>query len=948
MSNYDDIDDLYGNFENVEQNIVPVYLGEINSVNLGVFSAEEIRNISVLQLSNNETLAPSGIPSVGGLSDSRLGANSTFSNQKSWNCDTCGLSGFEDKNGLSCTGHFGHIELEAKMYHIKFMDVLQYIFESTCTNCFNFRLDIDQYINDDLTIKKNVNIPQNILSILKSKNNTTKRFWKMSKEKTVCENCDEAVWNLLKSKKNITVLQILNKKTGETKDVDPTFFYNFFSKISNFHVSILNIKFRPEDIILSNFLIPPPVIRPTISNDGQVGEDDLTVKLKTIIGINNKLARDSTCKVALQEAIASYFDSKIVLSQKNQNVMKKSIVTRLKGKTGRIRGNLMGKRVDFCARTVITGDPTLKISEIGIPQSIANTLTYPEICTVYNIEKLQKYVNNGFRHIFTEDPETVIELLDYPEDFKDYLKYLNFKYFLEHNKFEIKLENQFDKYIQKQNEEGNIESNITLDAKTRYKLTKVFLWDIFNPKHSPIYPYCKLISKVDEFGKKKVSFNCKYYKGVPLVKVGDIIERTLVDGDWIVFNRQPSLHKFSMMGHQVKVMPGSTFRMNVAACTPYNADFDGDEMNVFVPQSVEAISEIKELMSVNSNLVGPQSNKPVIGIVQDPLLGAMLLTRDNVKLNKEDMFQMIVNTDMAKYPIPDSSGWYTGKSIISICFPNDFFYRNGDVVIENGQMIAGTLTKKTGLGTSNGSIIHVLFLDYSPTAAAYFIDTLSQITNSYLLYHGFSVGIGDCIGSEDNSREIKQVLSKLKDNSNLVNFGSISSQVRKITNQNIKTTNNFKLMEFAGSKGSTTNIAQIMSSVGGQSLGADMIPKSFTNLNRTLPHFPENCASPEANGFVSNCYIKGLSPSEFWFHSVASRVGVSDTALKTAQTGYNQRRLVKAMEDLKVDVDGSVRNSEGEIVMFEYGHDGFSSEKMEEQSIDMFGMTNDELEKFLE
>ncbi|KAJ2791710.1 DNA-directed RNA polymerase II core subunit rpo21, partial [Coemansia helicoidea] len=307
---------------------------------------------------------------------------------------------------------------------------------------------------------------------------------------------------------------------------------------------------RPEWMVIQVMPVPPMTVRPSIQMDAmRPAEDDLTYKLNDILKANDRLQR---CVVEgapahlvreyvelLQYHVATFMNNeKSFMPQALQKSGRpiKSIRARLKGKEGRLRGNLMGKRVDFSARTVITGDPNISIDQVGVPRSIARNLTYPETVTPYNIDRLQEYVRNG----------------------------------------------------------------------------------------RDVYPGAKYVIR-DNGETINLMFN-KQRGDFPL-QIGYKVERNLLDDDVIIFNRQPSLHKMSMMGHRVKVMPYSTFRLNLSVTTPYNADFDGDEMNLHVPQSEESRAEIKEICMVPKQIVSPQSNKPVMGIVQDTLCAIRKFTR---------------------------------------------------------------------------------------------------------------------------------------------------------------------------------------------------------------------------------------------------------------------------------------------------------------------------------
>ncbi|KAI8344064.1 hypothetical protein BC941DRAFT_407662, partial [Chlamydoabsidia padenii] len=566
----------------------------------------------------------------------------------------------------------------------------------------------------------------------------------------------------------------------------------------------------------------------------------------------------------------------------------KSIRARLKGKEGRLRGNLMGKRVDFSARTVITGDPNLSLDEVGVPRSIARNLTYPEIVTSYNIDKLQALVRNG------------------------------------------PLEHPGAKYVIRDNGER-------IDLRYRQRAGEI-----------------------------------------PL-QLGYRVERHIVDGDVVIFNRQPSLHKMSMMGHRIRVMPYSTFRLNLSVTSPYNADFDGDEMNLHVPQSLETRAEVTEICMVPKQIVSPQSNKPVMGIVQDTLAGIRKFTLRDTFMTKD----LVMNIVMW---VPDWDGFipppailkpkpmWTGKQIVSMVIPKGIncqtFYFNhpddettyispGDsrVIIENGELVCGIVCKKT-VGTAGGGLIHTIVNELGSEAAKNFLTGTQQVVNYWLLQNGFSIGIGDTIADKQTMATITNIISqakqrvqeiiitaqqdKLEIQPGMTLRESFEAKVNQTLNKarddagklaqtNLKIDNNVKQMVMAGSKGSFINISQMSACVGQQNVEGKRIPYGFKL--RTLPHFSKDDHSPESRGFVENSYLRGLTPTEFFFHAMGGREGLIDTAVKTAETGYIQRRLVKALEDVMVKYDGTVRNSLGDIIEFCYGEDGMDGCSVEKQKL---------------
>jgi DNA-directed RNA polymerase II subunit RPB1 len=491
------------------------------------------------------------------------------------------------------------------------------------------------------------------------------------------------------------------------------------------------------------------------------------------------------------------------------------------------------------------------------------------------------------------------------------------------------------------------------------------------------------------------------------MRVTDAWRRHVNDGDVVVFNRQPTLHKMSMMGHRVRVLPYSTFRLNLSVTTPYNADFDGDEMNLHVPQSQESRAEIEELMMVHRLIVSPQSNKPVMGIVQDSLLGTKLFTKRDTFLDRDlvnNILMWLPNWD-GKVPQPavlKPRPLWTGKQIFSMLIPpvnllrksiaapkdgeknDDFSPTDTKVRIEKGRLVMGIVCKNT-VGNSKGSLVHVIFNERGPEEARNFLDSVQAVVNYWLMNRGFSIGIGDTIADSATMQQVNKIIAEAKaevaDVIRTLQEGrlemrpgrtlmetfevEVNNKLNKARDKageaatySLRSTNATVEMVTAGSKGSFINISQMIACVGQQNVEGKRIPYGFRN--RTLPHFVAQDMSPEsrgapslspppppdpavvltacAPGFVENSYLRGLNPQEFFFHAMGGREGLIDTAVKTSETGYIQRRLMKAMEDVMVKYDGTVRNSLGDVVQFLYGEDGFDGTAIEEQFIDVIFM----------
>jgi|EP00979_Chaetoceros_neogracilis_P014092 DNA-directed RNA polymerase II subunit RPB1 len=677
---------------------------------------------------------------------------------------------------------------------------------------------------------------------------------------------------------------------------------------------------RPEWLLVQVLPIPPLHVRPSVNMGGGSGtsEDDLTHQIVNVIKSNIALKNAITngepqiiveqFEQSLQHNTAAFMDNELrgmpQITQRSGRPLK-TLVQRLKGKEGRIRGNLMGKRVDFSARTVITADPNLGIHQVGVPRSIAMNLTVPERVTPFNLSELSALVSNG----------------------------------------------------------------------------------------PTIHPGAKHIIRSDG---TRVDLRFVKNKSDLMLSNGWIVERHLRDGDVVLFNRQPSLHKMSIMGHRAKVLDWSTFRLNLSCTSPYNADFDGDEMNLHVPQSLPARTEAELMMLSPRVIVSGQSNRPVMGIVQDSLLAAQKMTKRGVFLERDLVFNIlmwIVNWD-GRVPPPaiiKPKELWTGKQIMSLILPkinlkgkansgptkdadgnpmpNTFNAYDHEVTIQEGELLTGTIDKKT-IGSGMGGIIHTSWLDTGYEETARFMNQIQQVTNYWVLQSSFSIGVTDTVADVETMEQIESTINKAKRQVlDLVRQGqqgdletqpgrtmveSFEQFVNKVLNtardhagksaqSSLDETNSVKAMVTAGSKGSFINISQIIACVGQQNVEGKRIPYGFKH--RTLPHFTKDDLGPESRGFVENSYLRGLSPQEFFFHAMGGREGLIDTACKTAETGYIQRRLVKAMETVMARYDGTLRTSGGNIVQFLYGEDGMDAVWIERQSFDLLTLGKSELEQ---
>jgi DNA-directed RNA polymerase II subunit RPB1 len=550
--------------------------------------------------------------------------------------------------------------------------------------------------------------------------------------------------------------------------------------------------------------------------------------------------------------------------------------------------------VEFSARSVITPDPNISVAELGVPLKIAMNLTHPERVTAFNIDRLYALIQNG------------------PDK----------------------------------------------------------------------YPGAKTIVRAADG--RMISLKHVNAKEIQLYS-GDIVNRHIMDGDIVLFNRQPSLHRMSMMGHRAKVLPYNTFRLNVSVTAPYNADFDGDEMNAHIPQSIEAAIELREIAAVPLQIVGPRESKPIVSVVQDTLVGVNRFTRPNMLFNRREAMNLLVwaqrwDGHLPAPAITDPHPLWSGAQLLSTLLPpvnlemrnisfddaKDNFDSPNFVKIHNGIIKQGILDKDV----FSKALIHVIYNDYGHEVTVDFLDSLQRMMANFLMNSGFSVGISDLIADEDTKGKIENELSVLKgqiedillqvhtglfDNSSgrsnheefeskiFATLNKVIDRAGKEGRNSLSDDNRMTNMIKAGSKGSNTNVAQMIAVLGQQNVEGKRIPYGFQD--RTLPHFKRFDDGAAARGFIESSFVKGLTPHEFFFHAMSGREGLIDTAVKTADTGYMQRQLVKAMEDLTIQHDGSVRDAVGNIIQFAYGEDSIICTKIESQPLNLGAMTDAQIKE---
>ncbi len=864
----------------------------IGSIKFSCVSPDEIRRMSATKIITADTYDDEGYPIEMGLMDPHMGVI-----EPGLRCKTCGCKVDE------CPGHFGHIDLAMPVIHVGFIKDIKMLLESTCSSCGRLMLSEDQIQARLDSMEKMEEYGGDTVEF----KNYSKETAKDASGKGMCPYCGVEQIKI-KLDKPTTFREVSDNHKLTAKEVRER-----LERIPDDDLRALGFDpetCRPEWMVLTALAVPPVTVRPSITLDsGDRSEDDLTHKLVDVLRINQRLRENRDAGAPqlivedlwelLQYHVTTYFDNQtsgIPPARHRSGRPLKTLAQRLKGKEGRFRSNLSGKRVNFSARTVISPDPLLSINEVGVPVIAARELTVPVHVNAHNLDMMREFVARG------PGP-----LSDHP-----YVPGVN--------------------YV------------IRSDGRR---------------------------IRVTETNKETVAEG---------LEVDYTVERQLVDGDVVLFNRQPSLHRMSMMGHRVRIMDGRTFRFNLCVCPPYNADFDGDEMNLHVLQSDEARAEARILMQVQENILSPRYGGPIIGAIHDHITGAYFLTHGNPRFGRAEAMNILFKLgnpgDKMGIEIPapfvDENGaeYWTGKQLFSVVLPDDFnttFKANicqscdrcqkdqcpydAYVKIRDGKLLCGTIDVKA-IGNSKGKILDRIARDYGSDRAALFINQVTRLALGAIMNHGFSTGIGDedipeeaalqiANNTQDCIDKVSELVQSYRDGtleqmpgrslretlevSVMKTLGEARDGAGKIAGKHLGMSNPAVIMAKAGARGSMLNLSQMAGCVGQQAVRGERLSRGY--WGRTLPHFQKGDLGAYARGFCSNSYKSGLSPTEFFFHAMGGREGLVDTAVRTSRSGYMQRRLVSALEDLKLTADGTVRNTVGTVVQFLYGEDGVDPSK---------------------
>lgn len=1034
---------------------------EIVSVDFGVLTSNEIRNLSAKQITNPTVLDNLGHPISSGLYDLALGA---FLRNL---CSTCGL---DEK---FCPGHQGHIELPVPCYNPLFFNQLYIYLRASCLFCHHFRLkslDVHRYACklkllqyglideayqlDHITItglpdaesdddeaeednslsgnsdKKSKNLAQILSLELKQKrkefvdvsiakalstgkttvkgtftaivNDERKKlvhdFHKRLLSRPKCDNCGmyspkfrkdgfTKIFETALNDKQLTNNRVKglirqdmiknSKENNKTTDEDSfDIGRNPASRpktgstyiLSTEVKAILNAVFRseqqvlqyifhsrpnlskklvkPEAFFMDVVVVPPTRFRLPSKMGDEVHENAQNQLLSKILTTSllirdlnaemSKLQKDKVSVddrrvifsrlmnafVTIQNDVNSFIDSSKAQGANGANVPVPGVKQALEKKEGLFRKHMMGKRVNYAARSVISPDPNIETNEIGVPPVFAVKLTYPEPVTSYNIAELRQAVING------------------PD--------------------------KWPGAIQIQNEDGTLVSLIGMTLEQRKALANQLMTPSSN-------------SSTHVLNKK--------------------VYRHIKNRDIVIMNRQPTLHKASMMGHKVRVLPGEkTLRLHYANTGAYNADFDGDEMNMHFPQNENARAEAFNLANTDSQYLTPTSGSPVRGLIQDHISAGVWLTNKDTFFTREQYQQYIYGCIRPEHghathdkivtlpptifkPVP----LWTGKQLITTVLlnvtppdmpginltskskiKNEYWAKSSeenDVIFKNGALLCGILDKNQ-YGSSKYGIVHSLHELYGPDVAAKVLSVLGRLFTNYIMSTAFTCGMDDLrltaegnkwrsdilktsidTGREaaaevtnlekDTPADDPELLKRLEeilrdDNKSGILDAITSSKVNAITSQVVSTCvpdgtmkkfpyNSMQSMALSGAKGSNVNVSQIMCLLGQQALEGRRVPTMVSG--KTLPSFKPFETDAMAGGYIKGRFYSGIKPQEYYFHCMAGREGLIDTAVKTSRSGYLQRCLTKQLEGVHVSYDNTVRDGDGSLIEFLYGGD---------------------------
>lgn len=770
-------------------------------------------------------------------------------------CKHCG------KNYIECPGHPCQIKLNRYIYHNvgyeKIIDVLNVI----CHTCYRPRIKLDQIT---CTTKcKGARLLSAIVELTIKKKN--------------CDYCqergDSAVnYKVIKSDDGVAFsIPQHGQKSNKKVLLTHQFVFNALNNIRDADARAMGFHrdVHPRVFMQDRVYVPPPCTRPP-AFIGTLKQNNLTLQYSelTVLASDNKDegAREKI-KKKYREITFNKADSRYPGKNDAQSLTKM-----IDGKKGIVRGFMMGKRKKHTFRTVLICDPTLKFGQIRIPSAIAKNMTTPEIVTRYNIEKIRTY---------------------FGETFED---------------------NKITSFSPGSGDHRGIYYGIYNEDK----------WKFFRDHLSE----------------------------------GDTITRYLQDGDPVLVGRQPTISASGLMGYTAVIGEGDVIGLHMSYTTPLNADFDGDEAHGHPPQCSGAKIDVLYLTNVHNRIMDSATNGPNFGVVFNGASSGFLMSRDNQELREEFWFEGYEKAGklqgeldsetfqdflrrLQKHNIPR----YSKRALVSTLFPRDFYYNSAGLQIINGIIVKGYLCKSNN-GRVRNSVMQALFTQYGQQPCISYLTYCYFLLDWYISYYGLTITyhdstipldkIDEFVAFRDNeirslNEDIENILEGIEDPdeptfSNLFREEQIRSYIRarteRIENEGKKyiieqINNPFYIMTKSGAKGSTENISQIVATVGQQLIYGSRPAKNISGGRRATPFFEFNDKSVQSRGYCVHSLSEGLDPSELFFYSMSSRVGLLDTGVNVSVTGSMQRRITKVCEDQKIQEGGEVVSVNGSFYSYQ-------------------------------
>lgn len=853
----------------------------VSSISLYVLGSEDNKRDSHVSIIHQD-LFRNGLPYPGGCYDAHLG-----STDHSWDCESC----LQD-NRL-CPGHSGSYNLNIPVPSPMFMrDIIKWL-KVICFGCGKPIVPIvDVKVAKDKILAEYVKITRT------------------SNKNITCVNCGDIHPHIIKEPTDPVSIYIemyeAKSVTSQSSGARSKLLFRaplyphqiqaIFNKITDATLESLGkpLVCHPRKFMINVLRVPPNTIRPDVKkiNAGRSNSNDLTILLQTIMKINDQIphplpeAIDPDLHVQIHNLCLAVYD----MIRGSTTTAKRGIVSASKRplsaiakrwprKFGRIRRNLMGRRANYMGRSFITGDICRRIDEVGVPISIARNIQHPVTVRDYNYREMEVYFRNGNKQ----------------------------------------------------------------------------------------YPGCTKI--------KKRSTGATHWTGRLkddfVLEIGDIVYRDTIDGDIVDFNRQPSLEPSSITSMKCIIMEHSeTIRLNVLACNFFNADFDGDAMNLIFPRSARTRNEIRELASPGQFFISYKDGKPMVGEVLDSVAGLFELTTTGTRLDKYHAMQMFnqveIYHDFSSY---GTDHVFTGRDIISIYLhetgnlinlvttpsfydPNHAPYRKYNpldirVEIDRGTLKSGVLDSASVGQESNGSIFHIIHNQYSAEAALNASFHMQQIAIAYLYQSGYSITLHDFLLKDHAMEEIHKIESSLIAESLQItenlNQGKIIAPINKTLNdyyeeQQINALhagdafweyvlgsidpeyNNMYKSVMTGAKGKLFNFRNTTCAIGLNLINGKRAAEIFGG--RSLPYFTRYDPNPQSRGYVTGCYINGITPTEFLFGAQDARYALISKALGTSIAGTHNRMAIKNLESVLVDNQRKAMNGDSRINQLLYGADG--------------------------